>query len=284
MINVVGAGIAGSLVTRLLRKAGHKVVVIDDNDTLAGSRASSNLYIASWLKKFGNVGATRGIEVLESLFPAEHIDQPFSRGIGEAMKIRHIAQKHLLVEPDIRGRVMSWDCINLAAPPSLLLDSGQRLDGPIIFCTGYRAPELVDVKVDVLAGHCALYHGTLPPGTSSITMPLPYRHQKLYQFAENQIYFADSTRLMVKSFEKNKVGRMNGFIDKGYEVLRGLGLNDSRLIEYRVGYRPCVKGFDFGQLKMISNQGVFSINSGGKNGLVAYANLAAELIERIGAS
>src|ERR1051326_4255202 len=105
MINVVGSGIAGSLVTRLLRKHGHEVLVFDDDDKFSGSKASSNLYYSHWLRKFSSDQAYNGIKTLETLFPPGQIDKPFSSGIAEAIKVKHIAQHNLLVEPDVKQRV-----------------------------------------------------------------------------------------------------------------------------------------------------------------------------------
>lgn len=275
-INVVGAGIAGSLVARLLRKLGHQVRVFDDNDPCAGSRASSNLYIASWLKKF-NQDASDGIQILESLFPPEQIDNPFKKGIMDALKIKHIAQKHLMVEPDVREKVTGlW--------PGGVETSEKRHEGPVVLCMGYRAGELVSGSVhsglDVLVGHCLLIKGVLPPGTASITMPLPYRHLKCYQLDDETIYFADSTRLTRKSFEKRKDQLLLDLTKKATTHLASLGMSKAFGFEHRVGYRPVVPGRDFGELVKIAPN-MWSINGGGKNGLVAYANLAAQLAEEL---
>ena len=272
-INVIGAGMAGSLVTHLLRHRGWQVRVFDDNDTFSGSRASSNLFIASWLKKFQSSSVGLGIGVLEDLF-AGKIDHPFETGIGEALQVRHIAQRHLLVEPDSVGKVFK------VRTGELMLMDGDTHEGPIVLCCGHRANELwadAHPGLDVLVGHCAFYSGQLPPGKASITMPLPYRHEKLYQFDEHRIYFADSMRLTRKSWEKDKVSRMNSLCDKGYSR----GIRGGTLAEYRVGFRPVVPGHDFGQLRELAPV-VWSLNGGGKNGLVAYAALAARLADSLG--
>lgn len=278
MINVVGAGIAGSIVARLLRKKGHQVRVIDDGDRFSGSGASSNLYIASWLKKF-SVDATKGIDVIESLFPASAIDQPFSKGIGDAMKVRHIAQRHLLVKPDVVSQVALMQ--RPMGPPVLLDGTGTEVQGPVVFCLGYRAEDVLGpkFKTDVLVGHCLLLKGRLEPGQSSLTMPLPYRHQKIYQFDDETIYFADSTRLKLTSFWGKDSGekRKQELIKKATAAL-----GEREIKEHRVGYRPITPGHDFGVLQPVAD-GMWSINGGGKNGLVAYAKLAAELSELIGA-
>ena len=269
-INVIGAGLAGSIVTRLLRKHGFTVRVFDDKDPLAGSRASSNLYIASWLKKFGSAEAARGIEVLESIIPAEHIDQPFSRGIADALKVKHVAQKHVLVEPDHVG--VARKCELSAGVET----HDHFYPGRTIMCVGAR-----DLNVEILVGHCLLIPGRLPAGHSSLTMPLPYRHHKLYQFDENTIYFANSTALKRESFEKRRVSLQNDLVAQAAAALKITpGELQNRLLEYRIGYRPIIPDKPFGQLAELA-PGVYSVNGGGKNGMVAYANLAAELLEKL---
>lgn len=284
--NVIGAGLAGSLVTRLLRKHGFQVRLYDDADPFSGSRASSNLYCAHWLSKFGSE-SRRGIDVLEHLFP-DQIDQPFSRGIADAAKIRHIAQRYLLVEPDVAGRVElgrtmgtpydSWEYVTTHG-------GGRNYEGPIVLCCGHRANQLfpgAHPDLSILVGHCLKVKGVLPPSTSSITLPLPYRHAKLYQFDPETIYFADSTRLALKSFEKRKVDLERELRDKCRDALDAVDLgNDIGMedVEYLVGYRPCTKS-SFGELRRLAPQ-VWSINGGGKQGMVAYAKLAADLLEEL---
>jgi flavin-dependent dehydrogenase len=67
-VNIIGAGLAGSITAALLRREGFEARVIDDGDSKAGSNASSNLFIASWLKKFSSAEAANGINIIESLY------------------------------------------------------------------------------------------------------------------------------------------------------------------------------------------------------------------------
>lgn len=277
MINVIGSGIAGSLVTRLLRKNGHEVLVFDDEDKFSGSRASSNLYVGSWLRKFTSEQAYKGIKTLESLFPSNQINKPFSRGIADAIKVKHIAQKHLLVEPDVKERVIG---VSLNSPSELITASGRVFEGKTVLCTGWRAFELLEgFKPSVLVGHCLLINGKLEPGMARLTMPLPYRHEKLYQFDENTIYFADSTRLTLKAWESRKDELRNELLNK-FWTKNLPNWETYSLKEYRVGFRPIVEGYDFGQLRRVADS-VWLVNGGGKNGLVAYAYQASRLLEEI---
>lgn len=268
-INIVGSGIAGSIAARLLRRIGHKVRVFDDDDPFSASRASSNLFTASWLKKFSSPDARRGIEVLEWLFE-DDLEKPFDSGIADAAKVRHIPQRKLLVEPDIQDEVV------MASPGHLVTRRHGSFDGPTVLCVGHRAEELVpNMLVDVIVGHCFFFEGKLKPGQASLTMPLPYRHHKLYQFDPDTIYFADSVAVSYKTY-----------VRRGDELKARTLANARSLIgnlpvkEFRAGYRPIVDGTPFGELRKLG-EGLWSINGGGKNGMVAYANLADKLTKEV---
>lgn len=273
MINVVGAGIAGSLVARALRQDGHPVRVFDDGDPHSASRASSNLYIDHWLKKFGSGEARVGIKVLESLFPPEAIDQPFSRGLAYAAKVRHIAQHHLLVQPDVIaqiGAVRQFPQEELGVRS----EAGTIWPGPVVLCVGYRAPEFFpQMKLSVKVGHCLHLRGRLRPNQSSITLASPYVHSKLYQLDDDTIYFADSVSVSEEAYSRRNKELLRRTMDRAKKLL---GQDDLDVKQILVGYRPIVEGFEFGHLWR-PMPGVWSLNGGGKNGMVAYASLLPEL-------
>ena len=278
-INVVGAGIAGSLVARVLRARGHEVRVIDDCDVNSASRASSNLYIGSWLKKFSSSAASNGIRVVEELF-AGKIDQPFSRGIADAMKVRHIAQRHLLVEPDVVTTVVQADVFTSSAvkPGVPGVGTAEKFyEGPVVLCTGHRGAELVPgLKVDVKVGHCIHFRGRLPEGRSSLTLASPYVHAKLYQLDEDTIYFADSVAVTRDAYAKRSKELMDRTMARAVALLG----YEPEVKSILVGYRPFVAGHDFGYLAQVKPD-VWVLNGGGKNGIIAYADAADRLAKEI---
>jgi len=267
-INVVGAGLAGSLVARVLRSHGFEVRVIDDMDQFSASQASSNLYINHWLKKFSAAQAKRGVRVLERLFH-DKIEEPFANGLGYAAQVKHIPQRAVLVEPDVTGKVVEVTDVGC------MVDGVGFANGATVLCTGYRASELVDLDVDIKVGHCFLVRGRLPKGKSRIAMISPYKHEKLYQFDENHIYYADSVGLKLSAYWK----RQEELKARTLERLRR-HVPDAEVVDFRVGYRPLTPGYDFGLLSRHSDW-VWSVNGGGKNGLVAYAALAEQLVEAL---
>lgn len=269
-VNVVGAGLAGSIITRLLRAEGFNVRVFDDGDKFSASQASSNLFVASWLSKFKSEDAATGIRVLERLFPKE-IDQPFASGIVSALQVRHVAQRYVLVPTSHARGVRS------VVNEGLVDIKGDQWGGPTIICTGYRGAELVPgLKIDVKVGHALFIEGQLKPGQSCLSLVSPYVHQKLYQFDEDTIYFADSVAVPLDRYDMEEDGLL---FRTRKRARKALGY-EPKIKKVLVGYRPIVKGSDFG-LCIEPQPGVFVLNGGGKNGMVAYAAQADKIVSRL---
>lgn len=253
-IDVVGAGLAGSITTRVLRSRGHDVTVYDDEDEFSASRASSNLYLASWLTRHKE--GQRGIEVLESL--GLEVGHPFESGIAKAMKVRHIPQSSLLVDFEIK----KIERINKRRTT--------------VLCCGYRSAELVpELVMTIKVGHSFFIKGTLKRGRSSITMVAPYRHQKLYQFSEGIIYYSDGLAVKPETFEK----RRDELTKKATERMRAL-VPRGKVVEYRVGYRPIMPTHSFGCCLQVADK-TWVINGGGKAGMAAYAFQADRLADQL---
>lgn len=276
MINVVGSGLAGSLVTRLLRRAGAQVRVIDDRDKFSASEASSNLFIDHWLKKFNSEKAQNGVRVLREFFSGD-IDQPFAQGLGYAMKVNHIPQRSVLVKPDILGNALSVDRDGV-----VYLDEELKkvyfLPGKTVVCAGYRTPALIpDVKMDIKVGHAFFFEGNLPEGKSRVALISPFKHEKLYQFNKDVIYYADSVAVKLSTYKKRGEELKQRTYDR---VCTNHFSGLPTVLDFKVGYRPITPGYDFGRLdNPVRN--VWSITGGGKNGLVAYADLADKLVRKI---
>ncbi len=273
---VVGSGLAGSITARVLQRAGHSVVIIDDRDPHSASEASSNLYIASWLKRFQSQGARRGIDVLESLgLPTDRV---FDRGIADAMSVNHIAQRDILCTPNALGTVNHVQHNGVAWTEQ---STGSEMFEPGIpvLCCGHRGADLAPSlrgRIDVKVGHAFFLRGELAEGESSLQIVSPYTHGKLYQFAPGVVYYADSVALKLGSFQKRQSELKDRTIARMEKALGRF----MPILDYKVGYRPLVKGFDFGVCER-TEEGAFVINGGGKNGMVAYANAAARLLEQV---
>ncbi len=272
-INVVGSGMAGSLVARVLRQKGYDVVVIDNNDMFSASKASSNLFINSWLKKFSAVEAANGIKILRRLFDEGQIEKPFAQGLGYAMEVEHIPQRHLLVEPNVKKEVQAVD------NSGVLLEDATFLPGLTIVCTGHNPINRMKTPVtdlQIKVGHCYLFRGRLKEGQSRIALVSPYTHEKLYQFDDETIYYADSVAVKPETYWKDQ----NKFLSRTLRRAEGhIGLSHE-LKGVSIGYRPIMKGHPFGKLERHDSR-VWSLNGGGKNGLVAYSHHAERFADEL---
>jgi glycine/D-amino acid oxidase-like deaminating enzyme len=275
-VNVVGAGLAGSITATVLRSNGFDVRVIDDGDRRSASQASSNLFVASWLKKFSSGEAANGIKILEELY-GPHIDQPFSGGIAAAGKVRHIAQRHILVKPDVQGAVLQVTPDGVDVAVNHMVET-QTFHGPTVLCVGYRSAELCGTQgpaVWVKVGHCYLFRGELQEGKSRLAIVSPYTHEKLYQFAPGLIYYADSVAVKLDVYRK----RQQELAERTRARARK-HVGDLEIVEHRIGYRPFVDGHDFGYAELVRPR-VWAVNGGGKNGMVAYANAASKVLTQL---
>ncbi len=269
MVNIVGAGLAGSLVARLLRIKDYEVRIFDDHDPHAASPASSNLFIDHWLKKFSANEARNGVRVIEQLFSQGQIENPFETGMGYAMKVRHIPQRHVLVKPHITDKVIE-------VTDNGVITNVNGYTGKTIVCTGYRGGELIDgMDLDIKVGHCFFFSGQLDEVKSRLAIISPYKHEKLYQYDEGVIYYADSVALKLSSYEKRKEELRSKTMNRARKHI-----GDAALLQFKVGYRPMMKGYDFGRLQQ-HNKNIWSINGGGKNGLIAYADLADQFLKQL---
>lgn len=266
-INVIGAGLAGSIVTTHLRCQGFQVRVFDDKDKYAASPPSDNLFTPSWVTRFDKAKVQTGFLMLRELY-GNKIVHPFASGIKDAPKVNQIPVQDILVKPDVVSKVTKISSEGVAT-------IRQSYAGPTIICAGYRAPELMAVggglKVWARIGHCYLFEGRLAPGQSRLGMWAPYRHEKLYQYDKNTVYYADTVALLIDEYER-----------RAQEVQR-LTLQHARqhvgdmpLKKMMIGYRPIVEHHEFGYCHEDARN-VWHVNGGGKNGLVVYGWCAAQV-------
>jgi hypothetical protein len=274
-INVIGTGIAGSIVAKLLAKNGFNVVTFDDNDKLSASRASSNLYCGGWLKKFSSWQAETGIGVLVDLF--KDVEQlPFG---GKAVGIRLLQTDQVLVKPDYTGTIVSVD--DKAVWMEGSRGGWEYKHDAVVLCCGYRCNELLTAEKHVdsytKVGHCMLFTGTLE-GKAQLNLVSPFTHQKVFQYAPNLIYYADSVALLEPQYAKRQAELQARTLRRAWAFCPQLQGHEP--VEIRIGKRPFIHGYNFGCLLNPATN-VYVINSGGMIGLVAYAYLAAQLLARL---
>lgn len=275
-INILGAGLAGSIMATLLRAEGRDVRVIDDDDKFSASQASSNLFVADWYTKEGE-RAKIGFDVLERLY-GKVTEKPFAAGIKIAPKMLHIPQRHVLVKPDVVGTATYAD------DQGLTLGDMRHFSGPMIICGGYRHNGIntpVKLDMEVYAGHRFLFKGDLAQGR--LDMVAPYKHGKLYQLHPGEIYYADSVKIKLDQYNKRQGELKDRTLERAKAAIGYL----PEIIDFRVGYRPMVKDRPFGISGGMPGQHGFPawyMNGGGKNGCVAYAYHANEILKAIKAA
>jgi hypothetical protein len=249
-VAVIGAGLAGQIVARTLASHGRQPIVYDPGCTYSGTAASSNLFANSWVKKWAKDGRA-GIEHLHNLFP-NTVGMPFM-----GVDVRRVSMEPIGVVPRRVEDVVD-------AGNAVVLDDNSFHDYAVL-CVGWRSSLVDSVKV----GHALRFVGECHKPI--IETYAPFKQVKIFQESEGVVYFGDSTAVNRENYNK----RQDELLERSMKLAAKYGLTGEP--EITVGYRPVVNAHPYGVMKKDGR--VFHINGGGKNGLVAYAARALEMIQ-----
>lgn len=263
-INIVGAGLAGSISARLLERKGFKIRLFDNLETYGASRNSENLFSMGWKNKLGEEMTRGGISILKREYNMQ--------SMAFKTKVRfdnvfHIHPRDILMPPEIKEKVIAVSELGVKT-------QNMEFDGPVILAAGAWCNELLKgaPMVDSLTGHALLFKGTWE-GPPIMEIHAPYRHLKIFQWAPNKIWFGDSTCIL----DKNYKAKQPIYLERTLSLAKKYGFSDSP--EFVFGKRPWVKG-QRGHLSKVS-ENVWLLTGGWKCGLVIYAYLANKLAEEI---
>jgi len=307
-INVVGAGIAGSLVAKTLRYYGHQVSTISDGGPLGASWASANLFYTGWLKSWDRNKIDQAVQLINMLDIPTYKPFHSGGGIGVAKDVQRILPRYLLESPNIIGQVRSvvkegvilhrenkfqWQ-------PQLVWEKGKDVPTPTnadksvyvtpvieaditIVAAGWRGAELFPHLRDSLKfkiGHALFCRGGLAANEVKLELAAPYKHSKLMNYGDGRVYYSDSVARRPSTYWRDReeliVKTRNQFFNR---APHNKSFTDPNI---EIGIRPIIKGHPFGYLEYVENSNAYIINGGGKNGILAYAYQAAKLVEEIG--
>lgn len=252
MVNIIGAGLAGSILKRVLDENRIKNHIYDCEKPWRASVISENLFSPSWSKTLGEKLVGNGIKTLESVVDISSINFKTLAGHNEVL---HVHPKNILV-PYVKKEV----------------DIGCFGSGITIDCRGYWAT--VKEEMLGLTGQGVFISGKLD-GEPIMNFVAPYTHQKLFQWDKNRIWYGDSTCIQYDKY----VPRMDYYTDRCLSRAARLSRYAATLLMRPVyGIRPQVKGHK-GYLRL--NRKLI-INTGGwKCGLIIYADQARKILKYI---
>ncbi len=253
-INIIGAGMAGSILAKLLRKDGIEFNIFDNECPGRASIISENLIGKTWYEK---ELTKESLEILRSIVPVREIKS----GKFEAY---HVYTKDLLEQEYIKAEAMPMQGNLTIAYKS---NQTAEFQGINVICAGIWTPTIADVKVTESVGHGLLFGGQ---HEESISLWAPFRYQKLIQRNPNEIWFSDSMSVSRKTYQKNPDRFINALLNKSRKfpnLLHGT---------YCVGYRPVTDGHV--NLKVPNG---YVITGGNKAGLLHYPIQCKQLIETL---
>ncbi len=267
-INVVGAGLAGSLLARLFTKNNIKYNIFDSGEKFAASKYSENIFSLGWEKRVGKEICRYSIKSLNGLVD---VDTVYFKNINYIKSYR-VKPKNILVE-HIKDSVVS------VSDDGVMTEKNGFYEGITVLCAGIYNKDFVHIEgLDALTGHGLLFEGVWKKEPAMI-MPIPHRHFKAFQFDKNRIWFGDSTAVLHKNYIKRKEELIENSVQRAKKYFDLTGEFD---IVY--GARPFV-GENMRQPKMgyhkkINNR-LHVLTGGWKMGLVIYPYLANKLMSEL---
>lgn len=254
MVNIVGAGLAGSILKHHLDNLNIPCIIIDCEKEWRASNKSENLFSKTWSKTLGDDVVKNGIELLQSIVNIETIAFKTKAGINNTL---YVPIKNILISDYIKDEIIKIE-------QEGCYSKDKFYPGMTIICTGYWARKYIEEKMIGLTGQGLIFEGTWNK-EPIMNFVSPYVHQKIFQLDTNRIWYGDSTCIQYGSY----IAKQDEYVIRCKQRAEVLGLINPISIEY--GIRPWVKGFK-GYLKRYEN---IIVNTGGwKCGIVIYSNQA----------
>jgi hypothetical protein len=263
ILNIVGAGLAGSLVARQAGQEGLRYRLFDDGRFGGASRYSENLLSPTWLRD--QAWLQPALTILTRLVPV----RPLSFWTGTKQQLVYFAPlADTLLEPEIRRSVTA------VTDEGVTDDAGEQYAGPTVIATGVWARALVPSlpEIENYAGHALLFPGSW--GQPIMRCFQPYRHEKIFEWQPGVTWYGDSTAVPYARYTRER----EQLVAASRQRARAAGLlGEGTLV---TGYRPSVGKRHGGYTQRVSER-VWTITGGYKNGLVCYAMQAPKLIHEI---
>lgn len=244
-INIIGAGMAGSILAKLLRIEGIKFRLFDAGKPGAASQVSENLIGINWYKSQKEL-VRESLSILKSIVPVRIIEA----GNNTA---HHVFTSELLEEPAYKTEVSRIDKCGLTT------SSGDYFPGFNIVCAGIWSRLLTTVDVQGYVGHGFIFQKPTP--TEWIKPYKPFRFEKLINRTPNETWYSNSLSVTTKTYAENKeryIQELAADSEKIANLNLGVGV-------YAHGIRPLTASHN-----NIMIDGGMVITGGYKSGMLYY--------------
>lgn len=262
VINIIGAGMAGSILAKMLKKEGIEYRLFDAKREGAASQISENLIGESWYKNEQPL-VRESIATLESLVPVRR----FHSGGHNYL---HVYKDDLLERDFINADCMPFPFGVVATPGDGPDFHSSTYPGFNVICAGYWSRFISNIDVSWNVGHGLLYKD--PVFFEKIRLYRPFKYQKLINRNKGEAWYSDSLEVNWRTYHGNK----EKYITKLLESAKNFSTLDPAAATYKVGYRPTTLSHNN---YMITNGIV--ITGGRTQGMIRYPHQCAVAVDFI---
>lgn len=242
MINIVGAGMAGSILARILHREGIEFKIFDSLKKGRASFVSENLIGFDWYEKDRREAA---LSILKTIVPIRTIE-------SNGKKYYHVYRSNLLIGSD---HVIVGEAEFLKDG---VFCNNEFFQGTNIDCRGVWSPNQI-TKVG---------HGFFS-SVKQLEWIKEYKPFRLLKFIEHSpgvMWFSNSMDVLLKTYNKESPK----FVDELHEIR---SKNNIIWSNYEFGYRPQ------GEIGIKKQPYGYQMAGGYKSGMITYPIVATELIK-----
>lgn len=274
MINIIGAGMAGSIVAKLLRAEGIPFQIYDCKKPSAASQISENLIGLNWYKAQQEM-VEKSLSILRSIVPVRKIEA----GRNSAW---HVYTNDLL-EKDFRYSKAVPHGEGIIETP-LRVDDGRLIEGDDEFipgfnivCAGFWTKAITGIETEGIVGHGFILKGH-SLNTELIANYKPFRYEKLIHRTADEVWYSNSLSVSRKTYNEN-FQRYYEELLEGAQRFTKLDINQmikKGTCEYRTGIRPMAATHE-----NIRIPNGLVITGGYKSGMLYYPIQAVQAVDYI---
>ncbi len=278
MYNIVGAGLAGSMLAKSFDNHDIEYRIFEAQLPFAASKISENLFSDTWLKDVSYIKDS--LDWIHDNYKVE--DRCFFTYQNLDEQKKKLKYLYHLPIPE----VLKTGCIAeevLEATKEGVRTAQNFYKGMNIICAGLQAKKLFKLPhLDALTGHgffmresklrlSGVLGGRSGRYENYINTFRPYTHEKIMRWHDGYIWYGDSTAIK----HNNYIKKQNYYISESKKRLKKLGITEPDHIVF--GARPMnIKNKRGGMLVKINSNNII-LNGGWKDGLVIYPYLISQI-------
>jgi hypothetical protein len=258
MYNIVGAGLAGSMLAKDFDNKNIEYRIFDAKLPFASSIISENLFSDTWLKNVSYIKPS-----LDFIHNNYAVEKRKFVGKNVSKELYHLPIPEVLKQDYINEKVVK-------ATKEGVITQNDFYKGINIICAGLLAKNLFILpNLDALTGHG--FFIKQKQKKDYINTYRPYTHEKLMNWHNGLVWYGDSTAIRHNNYMK----KQKQYIKNSINRLKALGINKYEKIVF--GARPMnVSNPREGMLVKI-NSNNYIMSGGWKDGLVIYPYLINKL-------